>query len=122
MKIYVAARFKFQDYGRAVRTALESLGHVVTSTWLDEVGDPAPIAAARDLQDIDRSDALVLLSAELDEPPTRGGAWTEFGYALGQGKAVYLYGPLPKNIFAQAPGVKHIHSLVEIQLEDSNAA
>ena len=106
MNIYLAGRFSAGPRLREIRTQLENLGHVVTSTWLDE---PSSLSfekltdkqrrefAARDLFDVGRAQVLAL---DLLLPPSRGGCEVEFGFALSSPryKTTYIVGA-PRNIF-----------------------
>ena len=106
MNIYLAGRFSAGPRLRVIRRQLEDLGHVVTSTWLDE---PSSLSfekltdkqrrefAARDLFDVGRSQVLVL---DLLLAPSRGGCEVEFGFALSSPryKTTYIVGA-PRNIF-----------------------
>ena len=106
MNIYLAGRFSTGPRLRVIRTQLENLGHVVTSTWLDE---PSSLSfekltdkerrsfAARDLFDIGQSQVLAL---DLLRAPSRGGCEVEFGFALSSPryKTTYIVGA-PRNIF-----------------------
>ena len=106
MNIYLAGRFSAGHRLRVIRRQLEDLGHVVTSTWLDEssslsfeklTDDERRRFAARDLVDVRRSQILAL---DLLLPPSRGGCEVEFGFALSSPryKTTYIVGA-PRNIF-----------------------
>ena len=91
MKVYIATRFGDYEKAQRVHGMLFQAGHEPTSSWVAiadglngecervEIGDPQRIAnASHDLEDIDRSDALLVLVPE--EGGT--GMWIELGYAL----------------------------------------
>jgi hypothetical protein len=102
---YLAARFSRRFELQGYRADLSRLGHIVTSRWIDQRGDAdASDCAARDLQDLDAADAVILF-AEPPRCPTRNGRMVEFGYALGQGKPAIVIGP-PENVFTDLPEVK----------------
>lgn len=116
MKIYIAGRYSRRDEFREVAKKLVSYGHEVTSRWLDEqidvahsMADLTPAyaakAAAHDLSDID--DAVAILFFSEDALTPRGGRHVEFGYALAQGKWIYVIGP-KENIFHYHPFVVNI--------------
>lgn len=92
MKIYIAASFDARERALTLAGNLMLQGHEITSRWLfgDIPGTKAEIAQV-DLDDVDRADAVLELSAENGER-VRGGKFYEAGYARGKGKKVYLLG------------------------------
>ena len=94
--IYIAGHFARQASLRSVATVLRSMGHVVTSRWLDEVGHPTPDSThwysigERDLEDIRAADCLLLDTTDITP---RGGREFETGYAHALGKPFYILGP-----------------------------
>jgi hypothetical protein len=115
MKVYIACRN--QEAGRRLRTLVQSLGHTVTSRWLDEAqytGMPTEQqekvrAAIENLEDVQSAD-LLILRAEPDGSFVPGGKHVETGAALGWGKPVLVLGR-PENVF-------HWHPLVTIVDEE----
>lgn len=106
-KIYIAARFIQQGEVREKALELEALGHECTSSWRFETpnGDGSEAeheehyraAALCDLEDINRSDILVLLT---EHASPSGGKHVETGYALAKDKRVILVGPRrAENVF-----------------------
>ena len=106
MNIYLAGRFSAGPRLREIRRQLQDLGHVVTSTWLDEssslsfeklTDEQRRSFAERDLFDVGRSQVLAL---DLLLPPSRGGCEVEFGFVLSSPryKTTYIVGA-PRNIF-----------------------
>ena len=106
MNIYLAGRFSAGPRLRVIRLRLQDLGHVVTSTWLDESSSLSfekltdgqrKRFAARDLFDVGRAQILAL---DLLLEPSRGGCEVEFGFALSapRYKTTYIVGA-PRNIF-----------------------
>lgn len=95
MKLYIAAHS--QEEAKNVATVFVAFGHEITARWLSEdislykaMGDDKkPDIANRDFDDIDNSDALVLLACDEKVP---GGKFVEAGIAIGLGKPVYLIG------------------------------
>jgi|SRR6187399_2210034 hypothetical protein len=104
MKLYLAARFARRE--KLVTDAippLEEDGHKITSRWLWEEDDGGEGAARMCLQDIDRSEALVLFTDPVGSKNAGGGRWFEAGYAyannrrlfvVGEQEAVFTYLPL----------------------------
>ncbi|MCA1845765.1 MAG: hypothetical protein LC792_21740, partial [Actinobacteria bacterium] len=85
---------------------LAAAGIVVTSRWLT---DPTPeltddawrALAVKDLEDIQRAEALVLFA---EHAPSGGGRHVEFGIALGLGKRLVVVGGI-ENLFQRLPRV-----------------
>ena len=117
---YLAARFSRHDEMRGVRDVLTTLGHTVTSRWIDLHGgdqlesaaqevlntDPGSVAhfGEHDLLDIQLAD--VLLSFTSADGGGKGGRHVEHGYALGYGIPVVVIGPR-ENIFHTLPEIQH---------------
>jgi nucleoside 2-deoxyribosyltransferase len=57
-----------------------------------------------DLDDIDRADALVLMTMPVGTMFSSGGRMVELGYAIGTGKRIFILGPR-ENIFCHLPRV-----------------
>ena len=108
MKVYVAAAWSERALARIRAEQLARAGHHVTSRWLlDEYSSESHSEAQRaewDLEDVDRSDALVLLTMALGAMFSSGGRMVELGYALGRGTKVIVLGPR-ENIFCYLPQV-----------------
>lgn len=89
MRVYISASFVAQKRLRPVRDALWAMGHVVTSSWLDETEQPTGMPresflrklGVKDLAEITEADLLI---NDLAEPSTSGGRDIEFGVALGR--------------------------------------
>lgn len=127
MKVYLAARYSRNEEMRAVRDALESFGHCVTSRWVDcRAGkyltsftpehlnnDPeyCSTLALHDLEDLTAADAVISFTDE--QGGGKGGRHVEFGVALAQGKRVILVGPR-ENVFHTLPKVEHYLSWAEL--------
>lgn len=119
MKIYLAARYSRNAEMRGVRDVLESLGHEVTSRWIEchagkyltsftpEVlnGDPEYCAAVgrHDVEDIESADMLISFT---DASGGKGGRHWEHGYAAALGKRIAVVGPR-EHIFHTLPEVEH---------------
>lgn len=114
MKIYIAARFTSKEIAKIVREALTALGHEVTSTWLDGDEPTTRETAEKDFRDIDRADALLFLSMNVDGAK---GAYVEVGYALAKGKPVLVYpsiAPVISCVFMHHAGVQELSVLRKI--------
>lgn len=119
MKIYLAARYGRRDQLRELRSFLQAMGHVVTSSWLDSewksVGSDAPShappgerekACNQNLVDLDNADCCISFTEDpASADGKRGGRHVEFGYALAKGKRVIVVG-YTENVF-------HFHKSVE---------
>lgn len=123
MKIYIAGRYSRRDEFREVAKQLEEMGHEVTSRWLQEneplqshMGDHTPEwyakTAQTDLEDISAADAVLFYAEDPKVGTPRGGRHVEFGYAIAQGKFIFVIGP-EENIFHY--GNPFIHNIPSVQ-------
>ena len=90
MNIYLSTSMDDNLKMREVRSKLASLGHHVTSSWIDRDRNLEVLAktdrkvadslAREDFKDIRASDIFILYTA--GQPSTRGGRYVELGYAL----------------------------------------
>lgn len=102
MKIYLASGYHHRFALRKVADQLKERGHEVVSSWIwiDERPERdsfhyeefAKRVAARNRFDLMEADAIVVDAWGITER-NHGGVHTEFGFALGLNKAVYLVGP-----------------------------
>lgn len=104
MKIYLASRYSRAPQLRECRADLESLGHVVTSRWieggheLDRNGSLEAQASERtrfateDWSDMAAADCVISFTEEPRKTNTRGGRHVEFGGALALGKRCIVVG------------------------------
>jgi len=94
MKVYLAAMYSLKNEVREREKDLKALGIECTSTWLKEPHDPKTginevtpefcrETAHQDLQDILRSDVVVLFTVDGTTPTLRGGRHFESGFAYG---------------------------------------
>lgn len=94
MKVYLAAMYSLKDDIRLKAEDLKQLGIQCTSTWLKEPHDPkiginevtpefCCETAHQDLDDILRSDVVVLFTVDGTIPTLRGGRHFESGFAYG---------------------------------------
>lgn len=89
MKVYISGTFTAQRRLREVATRLHALGHLVTSSWLNEIQKPAHLTqvewdralALKDLVEVAAADAIIM---DIDEDSTTGGRYVEWGFAVGR--------------------------------------
>jgi nucleoside 2-deoxyribosyltransferase len=101
MYVYVAAQYERKAEAEEVAQALEGLGHKVTSTWhrieegsWDQASEEERLEAIgrKDLWELDRAGAVVVLTKERKDRDTPGHHF-EVGYGFARGKAVVVVGP-----------------------------
>ncbi len=109
IKVYIAAPYPCRDAAIEMMHVLEANGCRVTSTWLREPDEMADQFARLDLADVARADVLVAYNPEGWEERGTGGRHVEYGYALGLGIPVVLYGE-KSNIFHHLDSVVHARS------------
>jgi len=135
MKIYLAAKFEQKNTMRDVRDLLTSVGHEITSQWIDveheedkahTVTDELRVKyAIMDVEDVRRADALVTFAGLRSEPAIGGGRHVEFGIALEREMPIIVVGPKGEHIFHWWPGVEHVADVIDLvdllaDQEDSN--
>lgn len=111
-RVYVAARFERAEEAEALARELERAGYIVTSQWhhdestlaLGRTFAEGRAAAEKDLTDLARADALILLT---DDVPGRGGKDFEAGYARALRKEIVVVGPRC-HVFHYLPDVRHV--------------
>jgi hypothetical protein len=130
MKIYLAGSYNRRTAIASCRTDLETIGHQVTSRWLDCHDGKAPavftsthladippsegrLFAEEDLADID---AAELVACFTQHPSTTGGRHVELGYALGTHKKIAIIGSI-ENIFQTISGVELYPTWMSFYLE-----
>lgn len=119
-RIYIAGAFEDKSFLRFRRDEIEAIGHVVTSSWLDETLSTNPGLAARyvtdvitpeaaraiavrDLSEVHASDVLLI---DTNGTNVRMGREVEFGYALAHGEQTIqtvIVGPR-RNVFHELAG------------------
>jgi nucleoside 2-deoxyribosyltransferase len=110
MRIYLAAPFEKQSAMRGLAADLRAEGFQVEARWLAE-GTESPTAemmaqhAQHDLDDIKDADVVVVYNPTDYYHYGTGGRHVEFGYALGTGKPIVLFGGRPSNVFHTLPSV-----------------
>lgn len=125
MKIYIAAKYPRRTEAQFLATTLRAVGHQVVSSWHEEKqyslgvtlaeipNDDLEAMARRDLREIDRSDCVLLMSQDPEEPTVRGARHVEFGYGLALRKTLVIYGPR-ENIFHHLNGIHVAQSLPQL--------
>jgi nucleoside 2-deoxyribosyltransferase len=111
MKVYIAAPYQEREFAQRMMAELQRDGIVCTSQWLTSEDDLTDEHARKDLRDIDRADAVLLINPECYASSGTGGRHVEVGYALARSKPVLLWGSR-SNIF---------HYLNEVTLTPSMA-
>jgi hypothetical protein len=112
MKPYIASRFKNKDLVKEVAKHLFDVGVATTQRWPNEAEGCTPVeAATRDIEDMDESNCLMLLTEGCESVP--GGMHFEMGYTYAQGKPVYVVGP-KVHVFCHLPDVKHFETVDEL--------
>jgi hypothetical protein len=115
MKIAICGSMKFHVEMRAIKEALEVMGHeAVTPMGLDEAIpiEAKPDATQEDIinakieydfirehfRNIDSSDAVLILNYEKNNIPgyIGGNTFLEMGHAFGLGKKIFLASPVPE--------------------------
>lgn len=110
MKVYVAGKFEEKTLVDLVGLLVSLYGHEVVSTWTKaEHAKGMATAAEQDLEELSQADAIVLVM--LNPLPYKG-TYTELGYALAQGKKIYVLGDAGKeNAFVHLPCVQPFDEL-----------
>lgn len=111
MKIYLAARYSRHLEMQGYRDRLQTLGHIVTSRWINgghQISDAgmSEQSPAMERERFATEDLIDLSAANLvisfTEPPrstnSRGGRHVEFGIAIGLGLTNIVVGPR-ENVF-----------------------
>jgi hypothetical protein len=113
-KFYLASRYSRREQLCSYRTDLETIGHKVTSRWLDgnhEIEKEGSTQAARtrfaleDWSDMMEADVCISITEEPRKTTTRGGRHVEFGGALAAGKYCIVIGHR-ENVFHCLPQVR----------------
>lgn len=120
MRIYLAGRYGRREEIRTASGYLRSLGHEVTSRWLDGLAEDESRATSRDfrrwaredLSDIDRSECLIAFT-EAGGCASRGGRHVEFGYALARGKRLIVVG-IRENAFMHGLEMEQYENITEL--------
>lgn len=118
-KFYVAAPFSEQFTAACAAEAVTAhIGWECTARWVygGETGLKRNAIAMIDLADVDKADALIVLSKPHGTLVTGGGRWVEFGYALARGKECYVIGHY-ENVFCHHPLVRLYPTLQDMLLD-----
>lgn len=120
VKFYLAAKFgrraEMEVYARMIEKAL---GWECSASWVfgGEEGLTRAAIADKDLQDVRRSDVMILFTHEYRSQQSGGGRFVEFGYALAQGKVCYVIGDR-ENVFMHHTSVK-VYPSVDQMVRDN---
>lgn len=135
MRIYLAARYSRRLELCDYRAELESLGHIVTSRWLNgshqldrdglkigalgeeyvESGSEARAAelraffAGEDMADVHAAELVIAFTEAPRAEASRGGRHVELGLALAWKRPVFIVGPR-ENVFCWLPEIRHFDS------------
>jgi nucleoside 2-deoxyribosyltransferase len=111
---YIAAPYELREVARDLRGGLQAMGITVVARWLDVAAQDSDGAAREDLEDIDASDAVVLLNPSGWARRGTGGRHVEFGYALAQGKRLVILGDRT-NVFHLHSDVRCVASVCDVR-------
>lgn len=121
-RIYLAASYARLIEVRGYAEKLTDRGHKIVSRWLTSDPDcqeesllvlTRSLISVLNLEDIDMSDLVISFTESPGSPNTRGGRHVEFGYALGQGKTLFIVGPR-EHLFHCHERVKIVDSFDEL--------
>jgi hypothetical protein len=106
VKIYIAAKYQRRFELRTLRDALQSMGHPVTSQWLDNAEESKGQAAAAemDVADVLAADAIVFIGEPRGSKNSGGGRWFELGVAYQAGKICHAILPPPLEEYTDERG------------------
>lgn len=119
MKFYLAAPFAKRLEMHQYRNELQGLGHIVTSTWLDQTDDTKTdaelgVIAIDDIFDIEKADAIICFT-QTPGPYYTGARHVEFGMALAYGMRCIVIG-YRENAFYNHPQVEFYETWQEFML------
>lgn len=124
LTVYLAARYSRYQEMQGYARALQGLGCVITSRWIQgdhqvsdlELGDLDVGAEAsqekreqfawEDVQDLRQASVMINFTEPPRAGPTRGGRHVEFGLAYAYGKKILVVGHR-ENVFHCLPGVSY---------------
>lgn len=118
MKIYLAHNFEARESLKQTATLLKSLGHEVTSSWIQT--EPPYLKghayyANMDLHDIDRADAILHFVNNFGEKSGKG-KYIELGYAIAKEKRIFLFGTTDQDcVFYHLPQVIWLDSFKQLE-------
>lgn len=115
MKVYLAHNFAARQWLPIVVAHLTEAGHESTAKWItdDSHCGVSQQAAMADLNDIDRSNCLVLFVDQYGPTPGKG-KYVELGYAYAKGKRIILVGRDTQNVFYALPDVERVSDIPEL--------
>jgi len=110
-RVYIAARFGRREFIQAsVCSIVERAGFSVTSRWHRHPDDGELEGAMTCLQDMDSSDAVLLVTDPLGSKNSGGGRWFEAGYMFAMKKPIVVWGDR-EIIFLHIPSIFVANSL-----------
>lgn len=126
MRIYLAARYSRAEEMRKYRRVLETMGHSVTSRWIDQPHggnsdkirgeqDVAEQAAIEDMEDLIKADMVLSFAGNGDstkKKASKGGRHVEFGAGLALNKMSVVVGE-PEHAFHWLPNIERYSSFEE---------
>ena len=99
MKVYIAAPWELREDAKALGDRLTAAGIEITARWLTELDGQSDLdGAIMDLEDIDRSSALILLNPAEWAAKGTGGRHFECGYAHARELSIGILG-VRSNVF-----------------------
>jgi len=117
MKVYVAHNFSARSWLPKVVITLETHGHTCTSTWIHDDAhtecESLEKSAIVDIQDIRRSDCLILFTDQNGPVPGKG-KYFEAGVAYALGLPVILVGEDRGFVFCHLPNVAKADTFEEV--------
>ena len=132
MRLYIAADYDRREEAQEVAAVLRGDGHEITATWLEGDNEetyahtPEDEAswAARDIQDIQRAEGLVVLTAPRNKPDHAGHHF-EAGYCHAHRMPIFVLGPVPTcfySLFWGADDVETLRDLIANPPEDPDTS
>ncbi len=125
-RIYLAARYSQRDEMLGVADTLRSLGHEITSRWIEgdhQIDDHGLSAEAKaeertrfaqeDWEDLWAANWVISFTEAPRSSNSRGGRHVEFGAAMAWGKRCIVVGPR-ENVFHYLPGIEVFGSWGEL--------
>lgn len=111
-RVYTAHNYIARDFILTeIKPILEAKGHSITSRWLTENFPNTLESAVMDLEDIEKSDALILFIDQFGPTPGRG-KYLELGYAIRAGKKCILVGEhFESCVFYKLPSLRYTKTI-----------
>jgi nucleoside 2-deoxyribosyltransferase len=111
-KTYLAGRFPRRAELEGYVPEFKRVGFDVIARWVfgGEEGLTREDIALLDLEDVQKSDAIVLFTEPYQSLQSGGGRFVEFGYAIALDKELHVIGEL-ENVFTHHPKVRQYATL-----------